>query len=68
MNINNKVRICEKQLLSVQETAEYFGIGTKRIYRIIKSNPYADYLITVGNRTKIKRKAFEEFINKSSII
>ncbi len=66
---NNQVPLWEKQLLSVKETSELFGIGIKRIYRLIKSNPYADYLITIGNKTtKIKRKAFEEFIKNSSII
>ena len=63
-----EVPLCEKYTLSIKEAAEYFGIGQKRIRRIISFDPNADFIITVGNRTQIKRKKFEDYIDDATCI
>jgi len=39
---DNGLKSSEKYLLTVQEAAEYFGIGQKKIRRIIDKNPDSD--------------------------
>ena len=63
-----KVPISEAYTLSIEEAAEYFGIGQTRLRRLIKLNPGADYLISIGNRTRIKRVKFENFIDSVSVL
>ena len=63
-----KVPISESYTLSVEEAAEYFAIGQTRLRRLIKLNPGADYLISIGNRTRIKRIKFEHFIDSASVL
>ena len=63
-----EVPLCEKYTLSIREAAEYFGIGQKRIRRIISFDPTADFIITVGNRRQIKRIKFEEYIDVATCI
>ena len=64
----DSVPLWGKYLLTVEEAAEYFGIGQKRIRRLISFDPTADYLLTVGNRTQIKRRQFEKYIDSMSCI
>ena len=61
------VRIPEKLILNVKEASAYSGIGTNTIYRML-SNPNCPFLIYVGKNKRIKRKAFEEFIDKNLTI
>ena len=62
------VPLWQKYLLTVEEAAEYFGIGQKRIRRIISYDPTAEFLLTVGNRTQIKRVNFEKYIDSMSCV
>ncbi|MCM1118081.1 MAG: excisionase family DNA-binding protein [bacterium] len=63
-----KVPVWEKYTLTITEAAEYFHIGDDKLRRIIKDNMDANYILTNGNRVQIKRKLFEEFIDKTSSI
>ena len=65
MKNSNKLNIpvWEKYTLSVEEAAEYFRIGENKLRNIIADNPYADWLLWNSNRTQIKRKLFESFID-----
>ena len=54
----------EKILLSISEASEIFGIGQHRLRRIIYDDYSCKYHLTVGRVIKIKRKPFEEYINK----
>lgn len=63
-----EVPISERYALSVREASVYFGIGQTRLRGIISLDPGADYLLTVGNRTLIKRKKFEKYIDESTCI
>lgn len=62
MNFQNKIPIWEKFCLSIEEAAEYFGIGENRIRQLVENNKYADYILQIGNRTKIKRTVFENYV------
>lgn len=66
--MNDKIPIWEKFTLSVEEAAAYFNIGENKIRRIISENNNADYILWNGDRPRIKRKKFEEFIDKSTAI
>ena len=58
----------EKYTLTIREAAEYFHIGEKRMRQIAEENPSSDFVIMNGNRTMIKRKNFERYIDGASSI
>jgi excisionase family DNA binding protein len=62
------VPIWEKYSLSVEEAAAYYGIGIKKLYEIIRSNPNADFLLEVGTHYRIKRALFEAFLDEANTI
>jgi len=66
--MNVRVPLWEKYTLTIQEAAEYFHIGEKKLRKIVDDNMEADYIITNGNRVMIKRKLFEKFIDETSSI
>ena len=50
-----------KMLLSIRETAEYSNIGINKIDEMLKQ-PNCPFVLYVGTKKLVKRKAFEEFI------
>lgn len=62
------VPLWEKYALSVDEAAAVFGIGQNRLRSIIANNPDAEYLVTVGAKTMIKRKIFEKYLDTATAI
>lgn len=58
----------EKYALSIEQAADYFGIGQKKIRQLVEMNDDADFILRNGNRTHIKRKKFEQFLDKTSSI
>lgn len=63
-----KVPIHNRVLLTINEASDYCGIGEHTLRRIVAENPSADFIITNGNRTLIKRKRFEDFINEATTL
>ena len=59
------VPLGEKYLLTIKEAAIYFNIGQKKMRRIAEDY-IGDLAIFFGNRYLIKRKKFEDFIDKTS--
>lgn len=57
-----------KYTLSIEEAAGYFRIGECKLRKIITENPTADFILWNGNRMQIKRKKFEEFIDRQGAI
>ena len=53
-----------KVLLSIKEAADLFGIGQHRLREIVKEDYECQYHLMLGRTIKIKRKQFEEFLNK----
>lgn len=58
----------ERYTLTIQEAAEYYHIGIKKLYHMAAENPNADYIVMVGNKVLLKRKLFEEFLNDATCI
>ena len=57
------VPLWHRQNLSIEETAAYTGIGRDTIYKLIKQDD-CNFTLRVGKRTMIKRKRFEEYLEK----
>lgn len=61
------VPLNEKWLLSVAESAAYFGIGQNRISELALQDG-CKFVVFVGNKKLIKRKKFEEFLDEQYAI
>ena len=73
--LNNKdfmnkqyVAICEKVALTIEEAAEYYGIGEKRLRQIAGENEGADFILEVGSHIRFKRKLFEDYLDTASTV
>ena len=53
-----------KYLLSIKEASSLFGIGQHRLREIVSEDYDCKYHLMLGRNIKIKRKSFEEFLNK----
>ena len=58
----------EKYMLTLREAAEYFHIGEKKMRQIVDDNLDASFLLESGNRVMIKRKLFEEYLDRATVI
>ena len=65
---SNEMPYWEKYMLTLREAAEYFHIGEKKMRQIVDENMDANFLLESGNRVMIKRKLFEEFLDRASVI
>ena len=64
---NEKIPVNEKYMLSINEAAQYFGIGVKKMRRLAEDN-LGVFAVYSGNRYLIIRSKFEEFLQKTSSI
>ena len=62
-----KVPIQLKMTLTIKEAAEYSNIGINKIDTMLKQ-PNCPFVLFVGTRKLVKRKEFEEFIQREVII
>ena len=53
--------IVRKMLLSIREAAEYSNIGINKIDELLKQ-PNCPFVLYVGTKKLVKRRAFEEYI------
>lgn len=53
--------IDRKMQLSIREAAEYSNIGINKIDELLKQ-PNCPFVLYVGTKKLVKRRAFEEFI------
>ncbi len=68
MKTNMTIPIWEKLTLTVEEAAAYSNIGINKLYELI-SEPGCPFVLLIGTKKKvIKRKEFEQFIQRSSIL
>lgn len=59
---NKEIPIWQKLNLTLEEAAQYSGVGIERLRSII-SQPSCKFVIKIGNQKRlIKRKAFEEYM------
>lgn len=43
-NLESKVPLCEKYILTIQEAAEYFHIGEKKLRKLVEERTDAHYM------------------------
>ena len=65
---NKEVPLWQKYTLTVEEASRYFRIGQAKLRRIINESEDADFILWNGNRPQIKRKLFEEFVDRLNVI
>lgn len=63
-----EVPIWWRYTLTIKEAAAYFRIGENKLRNIIRENQDADYVLWNGSRPQIKRRLFENYIDKLSLI
>lgn len=63
-----QVPIQDKFCLTIEEAAEYFNIGEKKLRKIVVENLRSDFVIQNGVKYLIKRKRFEAFLDETSAI
>lgn len=51
-------------MLTVDEAAAYFNIGTKKLRELI-DNENCEFVLHVGNKRLIKRRLFEKFLDQA---
>lgn len=63
-----EVPVWKKFTLTIEEAAAYFRIGETKLRKIVNENYEADYILWNGNRPQIKRKMFEDYIDRCNLI
>lgn len=63
-NTVNKVPIWEKLNLTVEEASEYSNIGVNKI-REISNDDNCPFVLWIGNKRLIKRRKFDEYLDKA---
>ena len=59
-----EVPIWERSNLTLEEAAAYFGIGINRL-REMTYDENCKFVLWIGNKRMIKRKALEKFLDES---
>ena len=54
--------------LTISEAVQYFGIGEKKLRKLIDDNMDSGFILQNGVKSLIKRQKFEEFLNNTSSI
>lgn len=63
-----EIPVWEKYVLTIKEASAYFGIGEHKLRSLIDENRQEDFILRTGRYTRIKRKAFEQYIDDHSDI
>ena len=63
-----KIPFWERYTLSIEEAAAYFRIGENKLRKIISENKDADFVLWNGTSSQIKRKKFENYIDRLNVI
>jgi len=63
-----KSNLSEKYVLSLEEAADYFKIGVKKLRKLAEEQPAPDWALRNGVRLQIKRKLFEQFIDRTGSV
>lgn len=62
------VPIKDKFCLTIEEAADYFNIGEKKLRKLVTEHLNSDFVIQNGVKYLIKRRRFETFLNEISAI
>lgn len=66
MTIEKQVQVKDKYCLTIDEAAEYFNIGEKKLRKIVAESMDSGFAIQNGVKVLIKRKRFEEFLDNTT--
>ena len=66
--INGGGETMSSKVEKLDEAAAYFHIGRARLRALVSEDPYAPYILMVGNRVQIKRKLFEEYLDSANAV
>ena len=58
------ILVKDKFCLTIEEASRYFGIGEKKLRRLVNSNLDAGFVSQNGVKILIKRQRFEQFLDK----
>lgn len=64
----HEIPFWEKYTLSIEEAAAYFSIGRDKLRKLVSENPDADFILRNNTKVQIKRKKFENYIDRISVI
>ena len=62
--MKHEVPIWEKSNLTLEEAAAYFGIGVNKL-RQLTEEKNCSFVLWVGSKRLIKRKALDDYLSKS---
>ena len=62
------IKVSEKYALTIEEAAVYFHLGTKFLRDLIKRDPNAEWVLWHGTHATIKRKMFEDKLDKTNAV
>ena len=60
----NKIPVWEKYMLTIAEASDYFNIGENKLRRFLSEHEGEDYILMNGVKVLVKRKLFEQMIDK----
>ena len=60
-----EVPVWRKYSLPIEEAAEYYGIGEKRLRSILAEHSGEGFLLEIGTHVRIKRRLFEEYLDQT---
>ncbi len=63
-----QVPVWRKYSLSVEEAAEYYGIGEKRLRNIVAEHGNEGFILEIGSHVRFKRRCFEEFLDLATAV
>lgn len=66
-DIANSVPVWEKVALTLEEAADYSGVGLNRI-REISNSEKCEFVLWVRSKRLIKRKLFEKYLLESNTL
>lgn len=59
------IPIWERYALTIKEAASYFRIGENKLRQIVEDNSDSEFVVRIGNRSLIKRKLFEQYLDQA---
>ncbi|MGN0183125.1 MAG: excisionase [Candidatus Ornithomonoglobus sp.] len=62
------IPIPQRYCLTIEEAAAYSLIGENRLRRIIDEDRNADFILWSGRNARIKRVAFERYLDKLTYV
>ena len=62
--MKHEIPIWEKSNLTLEEAAAYSGVGINKIRQLTNSEK-CEFVLWVGSKRLIKRKKFEEYLEKA---